>query len=82
MLAALDILEDHPTFYIREIEKVNLPSNESIDCWIYFIKKFKPELLSQERFKEYRSNGDHGKPYAEREARDPSYHARTDILIS
>ncbi|KAL0279126.1 UNVERIFIED_CONTAM: hypothetical protein PYX00_000742 [Menopon gallinae] len=80
MLAALDILEDHPSFYIREVEKVNLNSTDTLDCWIYFIKNFKPELLTQERFKEYHSNGDHGKPYADRKFRDPGYHARTDIL--
>lgn len=83
MLEKLDVLEDHPNFYIREIEEVELINSKEdkiVKCWIYFLKKFKPSLLNEEYLKEYHSTGSHGKQYAERYLRDPSYHAKTDVL--
>lgn len=92
MLSRLDILEDHPTFYEREIDEIKLiedndnQTNETpekiVKCWVYFLKKYKPSLLTQDRMIEYSSTGPHGKPYLERYLRDPGYHAKVDVLIN
>ncbi|XP_050296741.1 putative gamma-glutamylcyclotransferase CG2811 isoform X2 [Anthonomus grandis grandis] len=68
VLADLDILEDHPRFYIREeYEVLNLGNNVTDKVWIYMMKTFKPELLNQTFFKSYSNNGDHGLKYVESE---------------
>ncbi|XP_067004520.1 putative gamma-glutamylcyclotransferase CG2811 isoform X2 [Anabrus simplex] len=69
MLEQLDILEDHPNFYVRRIEDVRVMDNKEglvINCWIYFLQNFKPGMLKQELFKEYSSSGPHGLKYLER----------------
>ncbi|XP_021920267.1 putative gamma-glutamylcyclotransferase CG2811 isoform X2 [Zootermopsis nevadensis] len=66
MLQHLDILEDHPSFYIREIERIELcTENAEVECWIYLLKKFKPEVLEKKQFEVYSSCGSHGLVYAE-----------------
>ncbi|XP_026480866.1 putative gamma-glutamylcyclotransferase CG2811 [Ctenocephalides felis] len=45
MLSNLDVLEDHPNLYVRELADVS--SDESRhSCWIYLLKTFPPALLS------------------------------------
>lgn len=47
MLSKLDILEDYPALYDRDVRKFCCnDSNEVVDCIVYFLK-FKPEKLSQ-----------------------------------
>ncbi|XP_069692456.1 putative gamma-glutamylcyclotransferase CG2811 isoform X1 [Periplaneta americana] len=83
MLQHLDILEDHPSFYVREIGKVKLTADDTVeDCWIYLIKKFKPEMLAQEHFEDYSSTGAHGLAYRERYLRDKSYDIKQDVFPS
>ncbi|XP_068621972.1 putative gamma-glutamylcyclotransferase CG2811 [Battus philenor] len=70
MLAKLDILEDHPNYYIREIDNVEIMKSDTnetqkIKCWIYFLKNFKEELLSRQMLENYSSSGSHGMPYLE-----------------
>ena len=90
MLSRLDVLEDHPKFYEREIEEVELiqsdgsnstdTSNATKKTWIYFLKRFRPSLLSEPYLKEYSSEGPHGKPYTPRYLRVPEYHAMMDVM--
>ncbi|CAH0599924.1 unnamed protein product [Chrysodeixis includens] len=68
MLSKLDILEDHPNYYIRELDDITTikdQSNEEVTfkCWVYFLKKFKPELLRRPMLECYSSSGAHGLPY-------------------
>ncbi|XP_045457686.1 putative gamma-glutamylcyclotransferase CG2811 isoform X2 [Melitaea cinxia] len=75
MLSKLDILEDHPNYYIRVIDDiiVNNAGKEEIEkCWVYFLKNFRPELLAKEQFENYTSEGSHGLKYLERSKRDPN----------
>lgn len=70
MLSNLDILEDHPNYYIREKDVVQLYSTDSklckeLSCWMYFIKNFKQHLLQNPHIEDYRSDGPHGLPYLE-----------------
>ncbi|CAH2056273.1 unnamed protein product, partial [Iphiclides podalirius] len=70
MLGQLDILEDHPNYYIREIDNIDIKKDysnekETIRCWIYFLKNFKEELLSKPMLENYSSKGSHGMPYME-----------------
>ncbi|XP_052742835.1 putative gamma-glutamylcyclotransferase CG2811 isoform X2 [Bicyclus anynana] len=68
MLSKLDILEDHPNYYVREIDDIviKLDSHEEIvKCWVYFLKNFRPELLSKQQFENYSSSGSHGLRYLE-----------------
>ncbi|XP_023338625.1 gamma-glutamylaminecyclotransferase B isoform X2 [Eurytemora carolleeae] len=44
MLSKLDELENHPSYYTRRLEDVEV-SGEMIQCWIYIWSGFKPELL-------------------------------------
>jgi gamma-glutamylaminecyclotransferase len=81
MLQHLDVLEEHPTFYIREIEKIELcTDNVEAECWIYLLKKFKPAMLEQKQFADYSSSGAHGLVYAERYQRGPFYNFKQDVL--
>ncbi|CAK1548887.1 unnamed protein product [Leptosia nina] len=70
MLANLDILEDYPKWYIREIEEIivktpNSTKEETMKCWLYFLKNFKPDLLEMKLYESYSSNGPHGLKYLE-----------------
>ncbi|KAG8236472.1 hypothetical protein J437_LFUL016972 [Ladona fulva] len=80
MLGKLDELEDHPTFYERQIEEIQKINSEvspenfhSVNCWVYFLKNFRPELLNSPMLQCYQSKGDHGLPYLERYLREPGY---------
>ncbi|CAH0717119.1 unnamed protein product, partial [Brenthis ino] len=76
MLEKLDILEDHPNFYIRETDEIVADKGccepETVKCWVYFLKNFRPELLSKPVLESYSASGDHGLPYLERSKRDPN----------
>ncbi|XP_044738391.1 putative gamma-glutamylcyclotransferase CG2811 isoform X2 [Chrysoperla carnea] len=66
MLKNLDILEDHPNFYERDQYLLkNLQTNETNQCWVYFLKKFQPYLLEKEFYTSYSNNGSHGLKYSE-----------------
>ncbi|KAJ2938347.1 hypothetical protein O0L34_g13269 [Tuta absoluta] len=68
MLGNLDILEDHPKYYVREIDDIlvkNGDTTETVQAWVYFLKKFKPNLLSREKMEDYSSKGPHGLVYME-----------------
>jgi len=81
MLKHLDILEEHPTFYTRELEKIVLCTDDvELESWIYLLKKFKPEMLEREHFADYSSSGAHGLIYSERYQRDPSYNYKQDVI--
>lgn len=77
----LDVLEDHPDFYQRELHKVNnLDGGGDITAWIYFIKNFKSHLLQLPMYESYSNNGDHGLRYVIRYQRNPNYNHKTEIL--
>ncbi|KAJ8707245.1 hypothetical protein PYW08_011379 [Mythimna loreyi] len=68
MLSKLDILEDHPNYYVREIDDITVTdavtkNQESVQCWVYFLKNFKEELLLRPRFDSYSATGPHGLVY-------------------
>lgn len=84
VLSNLDILEEHPDFYQRQMFKV-LPlddASDRVDAWIYVIKKFKNELLSKPLLENYSSTGNHGLRYVERYLRSGNYDHRKDILVN
>lgn len=68
VLAKLDILEEHPDFYVRELYDVERSDgdNEIVKVWIYMIKKFKPDYLTHTTYENYSSQGSHGRPYSTR----------------
>lgn len=81
MLQHLDILEEHPTFYTRELGQIELCTDGvGLESWIYLLKKFKPEMLEMEYFAHYSSSGAHGLVYAERYQRDSSYTYKQDVM--
>lgn len=80
MLKHLDILEDHPTWYIREKRPFKLTeAHGQVDAWVYLLKTFKDSLLELPCLKEYRSKGDHGLVYCEPSERDETYDACADV---
>ncbi|XP_058983823.1 putative gamma-glutamylcyclotransferase CG2811 isoform X2 [Musca domestica] len=64
MFANLDILEDYPNYYDREIQKITTTeSRETVPCWIYLIRKFPEKLLEKEHLTSYHNTS--AKPYRE-----------------
>lgn len=81
VLTNLDILEDHPTFYLREQKQVQSLNDGTLHtAWIYFIKNFKSELLQRETYESYSNNGSHGLKYVERYLRNDNSDYRAEIL--
>lgn len=81
MLRQLDILEEHPTFYTRELEQIVLCTDDvELESWIYLLKKFKPEMFEREHFADYSSSGAHGLVFVERYQRDPSYNCKQAVI--
>uniref|UniRef100_A0A0A9VXG6 Gamma-glutamylcyclotransferase family protein n=1 Tax=Lygus hesperus TaxID=30085 RepID=A0A0A9VXG6_LYGHE len=77
MLSNLDILEDHPNFYVRRLEEIEFNSTTH-QCWTYFLPKFKPGLLEKKMLDCYFN--DPNQPYLERYLRDPAFDFKTEIL--
>ncbi|XP_053963872.1 putative gamma-glutamylcyclotransferase CG2811 isoform X1 [Anastrepha ludens] len=63
MFANLDVLEDCPNYYEREIQQVTTEDNVSMDCWLYLIKQFPEQLLSKRHLDSYHNNA--AQPYCE-----------------
>lgn len=84
VLAKLDVLEDHPNFYVRELFGVQAMNEtcEKTKAWIYVIKNFREDLLNQTLYECYSSFGSHGKKYVERYLRDRTTNPKTEILLS
>lgn len=81
VLANLDVLEDHPKFYVREeIDFECLNGSGRVKAWIYFIKKFQAGLLNGDTFESYSSKGDHGLKYVERYLRGTDADYKREIL--
>jgi len=80
MLGKLDELEDHPTYYERRLEKVSMMEDkQEMTCWIYILKKHKEEMLQLPMLSSYRSEGDHGRPYVPRSAREDLTNYYSDV---
>nr|XP_018905354.1 PREDICTED: putative gamma-glutamylcyclotransferase CG2811 isoform X2 [Bemisia tabaci] len=68
MLLNLDKLEEHPHFYERVVEPVqiyndkNSTESKTVDAWIYFIKKMNAQLLEEPYLTDYQ-NADPDKKY-------------------
>ena len=43
---------------------------EELECWVYLLPHFKPDMLSRPLLSDYRSQGEHGLAYVPREARE------------
>lgn len=81
MLAHLDILEDHPNYYIREETEVHsLDESNKFKAWLYFIKNFKPSVLKQQMFESYSNYDEHGLKYVNRYLRTNGVDHKKDIL--
>ncbi|XP_071040219.1 gamma-glutamylaminecyclotransferase C isoform X2 [Parasteatoda tepidariorum] len=72
MLSHMDAFECHPTYYTRievEVEvlekendsKFNLPT--IVKPWVYFLMRFRPDLLTLNYLEDYHSRGSHGLEY-------------------
>lgn len=83
VLENLDILEEHPNYYVREqyeVERSDDPSKvESV--WIYMIKTFKKTLLDRPFLDSYSSQGPHGLVYVSRYSRNDSYDYKKEIML-
>ncbi|CAF4833927.1 unnamed protein product [Pieris macdunnoughi] len=84
MLSKLDILEDHPKWYIREIDDIIVKTQgtnkeEIMKCWVYFLKNFRSDLLRKQLYDNYSSSGAHGLKYLERSKRDPKHDYYSEI---
>ncbi|CAG5132436.1 unnamed protein product [Candidula unifasciata] len=75
-LAALDELEAHPDLYIRLKTEIAMTHDEHKnpieppeirECWVYFLPRFKPEMLELPYYRNYTSVSDDHPPYVESE---------------
>ena len=75
MLAQLDWLETHPKLYVRSPCKCHLLNDidTAVDCEVYLLKGFKPELLALPFFRSYSSFLDQSQSYRNRDSRDKDY---------
>jgi len=83
MLANLDWLENHPKLYVRSPCRCRMLSKEEgvtlkgadsmMDCEMYLLKGFKPELLTLPFRSSYSNFMDESKSYRSRENRDKGY---------
>lgn len=74
-MVKLDELENHPTLYVRQVQKFETTEGTAIEAWIYLLKQYKPEMLDLEFYESYDSEGSHGKQYVPRYARDEALKA-------
>ncbi|XP_075165105.1 putative gamma-glutamylcyclotransferase CG2811 isoform X2 [Haematobia irritans] len=77
MFGNLDILEDYPNYYDREIQKITTATNESVPCWLYLIRNFPAKLLEKPHLSAYHNTKE--QPYRERSERDPNVKAIDDL---
>lgn len=83
VLENLDILEEHPNYYVREqyeVERLDDPSKVESSVWIYMIKTFKKTLLDCPFLDSYSSQGPHGLVYVSRYLRNDTYDYKKEIL--
>jgi len=69
-LAALDVLENHPVLYERQLQEFEVENGTNQKAWIYLLKKFKSEMLELPFYDSYTSEGNHGKRYVPRYERE------------
>ena len=69
MLAFLDDFEGHPGYYSRLQRDVITESGTTLRPWLYILERYKPEMLQLPMYTTYDTNGDHGRRYVERFAR-------------
>ncbi|CAL1530775.1 unnamed protein product [Lymnaea stagnalis] len=78
-LASLDELECHPDFYHREITQIAMHEDnkgnklnppEIRECWVYFLPRYKPEMIDLPYLKNYTSISKDHPPYVERYKRE------------
>jgi gamma-glutamylaminecyclotransferase len=77
MMARLDVLEDYPEFYDRELQEIERPTGEKDNCWVYIIKSFPEKLLRLPFLIDYRNTTE--KPYQERCQRVSNILAKDDL---
>ncbi|KAM7345823.1 putative gamma-glutamylcyclotransferase CG2811 [Cochliomyia hominivorax] len=77
MFGNLDVLEDYPVYYDREIQAITLDNNETVQCWLYLIRKFPEKLLEKEHLTSYHNTKE--KLYTERSERDINIKASDDM---
>lgn len=78
MFARLDVLEDYPSFYDREIQEINVGDDKDrLSCWVYVLKNFPEKLLSLPFISDYKDSPE--KPYQERCQRVSNILAKDDL---
>lgn len=79
MLTRLDVLEDYPTFYDREIQEIDVGAGkDKVLCWVYILKNFPENLLNLPLLSEYKDTPE--KPYQERSRRVSNILAKNDLM--
>ncbi|XP_037955533.1 putative gamma-glutamylcyclotransferase CG2811 [Teleopsis dalmanni] len=62
MLGKLDELEGYPQYYDREIQNITV-ENESMQCWLYLLRKFPEKILEKTLLEAYHNTPE--QPYCE-----------------
>lgn len=76
MLGRLDVLEDYPKFYDREVQDIMVGAYVH-QCWVYQLKTFPEKLLSLPFLSEYRDTPE--KRYQSRSQRVTNILAADDL---
>ncbi|KAH8371751.1 hypothetical protein KR093_008779 [Drosophila rubida] len=77
MFARLDVLEEYPKYYDREPQAILTEHNETLDCWIYLIRRFPESMLAKPLLTSYHNTP--AQPYQEKSVRDAAIPAKADL---
>lgn len=81
LLEHLDWLEAHPTMYMRTpTQCIMLETQALVDCEVYIVFNFRPELLSLPHLSSYDSaNLDEDRKYRFRDEREEGYSLTSEL---
>ncbi|KRF97562.1 uncharacterized protein Dwil_GK20731, isoform B [Drosophila willistoni] len=77
MFGKLDELEEYPKYYDREQQQILTENNETLQCWLYLLRKFPDRLLDKPHLTSYNNSSE--QPYNEKSVRDPKIVAKDDL---
>ncbi|XP_023179596.2 putative gamma-glutamylcyclotransferase CG2811 isoform X1 [Drosophila hydei] len=77
MFSNLDVLEEYPRYYDRELQTILTNANEKLDCWLYLIRNYPDSMLSKPLLSSYCNRPN--QPYSEKSVRDPKLPAKDDL---
>ncbi|KAH8416132.1 hypothetical protein KR222_008877 [Zaprionus bogoriensis] len=77
MFARLDVLEEYPDYYDREQQAITTPEHDTLDCWVYLMRKYPESMLGKQLLSSYHDTPE--QRYTAKSVRDAALAARDDL---